>query len=361
MEVGISLNGCYYSVDALPEFVATATNEAEKSYYQEAVAFLQRWWSSAAHLSVHTSGSTGKPKPLAVSKEHMRNSALLTCTYLGLQAGDSCLVCMPLKYIAAQMMLVRAVLAKLAVWLVPPCGRPLAQLDSAVDFAAMVPLQVYNSLQQPVDKQRLQAVKHLLIGGGAIDEAMAQELAQFPHQVYSSYGMTETVSHIALRHLSGAARSDWYRAFPTVQLSQTEQGALVIDAPQVASQRLYTHDVVRFNSQGEFQVLGRLDNIVNSGGVKLQVELLEQAIRPLLSQPFVLSSRPDAKLGEALVLLIESAPFCLVHLNSQLQEVLSMYERPKEIYFVEQLPRTATQKIRRKACKDLAAQLFVKK
>ena len=361
MSIGITLNGTYYAASQLSQFVECATSQEESLYYQEIADFLEDWWSPKSVLLVRTSGSTGAPKPLWVKKSHMENSARLTCQHLKLKQGDPVLLCMSVRYIAGKMMLVRALVSQLAVWVVPPKGRPLAQFDSKLVFAAMVPLQVYNSLKNPVDMARLQAVRHLLIGGGAIDQDMAEQLARFPNQVYSSYGMTETVSHIALRQLSGSHQSAWYYPLPSVCLSQTHEGALVIDAPLVSSEQLVTHDVVRMNSRGGFQLVGRLDHIINSGGVKLQPEQIEQKLKSYISYPFVITSRKDKKLGEALVLLIESESFYVAELNTQINQVLSTYERPKAICFVAKLPRTETEKIRRPKCKELANRLCMNK
>ena len=170
-------------------------------------SFLDQWHDDSPTLLVHTSGSTGRPKPLYVEKRRMEASARITCSFLGLKEGDSALLCMPLDYIAGKMMAVRALTCGLRLISVPPTSHPLADISDHIDFAAMVPLQVYNSLQAPQERQRLMAIRHLIIGGGSIDEALANDLKTFPHAVWSTYGMTETLSHIALRRLSGPDHS----------------------------------------------------------------------------------------------------------------------------------------------------------
>ena len=209
--------------------------------------FLSEWRNDSPYVEVKTSGSTGEPKRMLVEKLRMRASARITCDFLGLKAGDTALLCMSLDYIAGKMMVVRAIERNLRLITVEPSGHPLNNGQWIMDngqfgFAAMVPMQVYNSLRVPEERERLKLIKHLIIGGGAIDEAMAEELKAFPNQVWSTYGMTETLSHIALRRLSGPDASEWYTPFPSVSVSLNEEGCLVIDAPEVCKERLVAGD-----------------------------------------------------------------------------------------------------------------------
>ena len=218
-------------------------------------AFLAEWHNDSPTVLVHTSGSTGKPKPMLVEKRRMQASARITCRFLGLHEGDTALLCMPLDYIAGKMMVVRALTCGLQLVSVPPSSHPLATshlspFPSRLDFAAMVPLQVWNSLQVPEERHRLMHIRHLIIGGGAIDQALASQLADFPHQVWSTYGMTETLSHIALRRLNGPEASDWYTPFDGVALSLTDEGCLVISAPAVHEGPLVTNDIAELSPPG---------------------------------------------------------------------------------------------------------------
>ena len=206
--------------------------------------FLNEWHNDRPTVLVHTSGSTGKPKPLLVEKSRMEASARITCNFLGLQQGDTALLCMPLDYIAGKMMVVRALTCGLRLIAVTPSGTPC--WDEPVDLAAMVPLQVWNLLQQR--PSQLKQIRHLLIGGGAIDERMEEALKDFPNAVWSTYGMTETLSHIALRRLNGPTASEWYTPFEGVTLSQTDEGCLVIEAPAVHDGPLVTNDIVELSS-----------------------------------------------------------------------------------------------------------------
>ena len=313
-------------------------------------AFLKEWHNDSPTVLVHTSGSTGKPKPMLIEKRRMEASARITCGFLGLKAGDSALLCMSLDYIAGKMMVVRAQTCGLRLITVAPSGHPLETVAEPVDFAAMVPMQVYNSLQVPEERERLKAIKHLIIGGGAIDESMAQELKTFPNAVWSTYGMTETLSHIALRRLSGPKTSEWYVPFEGVSLSSTDEGCLVIDAPAVHDGPLVTNDIVELSDKG-FRILGRKDNVICSGGIKIQMEEVERLLRPYLTVPFMISKRPDEKFGEQVVLLTESMD--IEGVKSVCQRVLPKYWQPRRYLHVDALPMTETGKPARHQAQQL--------
>jgi len=312
--------------------------------------FLSEWHSPAPTLLVHTSGSTGQPKPLWVEKRRMEASARITCEFLGLHAGDTALLCMPLDYIAGKMMVVRALTCGLQLISVAPSGHPLAN-QSACDFAAMVPLQVYNSLQIAEERERLMQIRHLIIGGGAIDPAMEEQLRHFPNAVWSTYGMTETLSHIALRRLSGPEASQWYTPFPTVALSLSEDGCLIIDAPQVCNERLTTNDLAEIAPDGRFRILGRKDNVICSGGIKIQIEDVEQLLKPHIHSPFLITKRKDVKLGEAVVLLTEGY---INEAKEACQQLLPRHWQPRHYQQVTHIPLTETGKPARQIAEKIA-------
>ncbi|MBQ8158332.1 MAG: AMP-binding protein [Prevotella sp.] len=313
--------------------------------------FLSEWNNASDVVLVHTSGSTGVPKPLWVEKRRMEASARITCDFLNLRPGDVALLCMSLDYIAGKMMVVRSLVAQLQLISVEPCGHPLANVHDSIDFAAMVPLQVYNSLQVPEERQRLMQIRHLIIGGGAVDDAMACQLRSFPYAVWSTYGMTETLSHIALRRLSGPDASEWYAPFPSVSVSLSAEGCLVIDAPQVCAERLVTNDVAELRSDGRFRILGRRDNTICSGGLKIQIEEVERLLAPHLSDSFLITKRKDEKFGEAVVLLTVGDPLAA---QSVCQRVLPKHWVPRHYVQVSVIPLTETGKPARKKAEELA-------
>lgn len=332
--------------------------------------FLQEWNSPSETLLVHTSGSTSKPKPMWVEKQRMLNSAHITCDFLGLRPGDSALLCMSLDYIAGKMMVVRSIERKLRLFSVKPSGHPLSDesltkmVEMDFDFVAMVPMQVYNTLQVPQERERLSRIKHLIIGGGAIDDALAEELRSLPGAVWSTYGMTETLSHIALRRLNGEEASEWYQPFDSVGVSLNSDGCLVIDAPLVCSEPLVTNDIAEIKQQETsshssdassslktssphvlFRIKGRKDNVICSGGIKIQIEEVENLLRQHLDAPFLLAKKKDEKFGEIAVLVTESGD--LEGVEAICRQVLPKYWVPRQYLHFDQLPMTETGKPKR--------------
>ena len=338
--------------------------------------FFSEWNNDSDRVLVHTSGSTGKPKPMMVEKKRMLNSARITCDFLGLKPGDSALLCMSLDYIAGKMVVVRSIERHLHLISVSPSGHPLKDIDlkdvngkdvnGEITFAAMVPMQVYNTLQVPEERERLTHIRHLIIGGGAIDASLEKELQALPGNIaiWSTYGMTETLSHIALRRINGAEASEWYQPFDSVKISQTEEGCLVIDAPLVCAETLVTNDIVEIESyiynkveKLRFRIKGRKDNVICSGGIKIQIEEVEALLKPHLEKPFMIAKKKDEKFGEIAVLLTEDED--LKKVEATIRRLLSgksddsnksseskshKYWIPREYLHVEHLPLTETGK-----------------
>ena len=341
--------------------------------------FLSEWNNDSDRVLVHTSGSTGKPKPMMVEKKRMLNSTRITCDFLGLKPGDSALLCMSLDYIAGKMVVVRSIERHLHLISVSPSGHPLKDINlkdvngkdvnGEITFAAMVPMQVYNTLQVPEERERLTHIRHLIIGGGAIDASLEKELQALPGNIaiWSTYGMTETLSHIALRRINGAEASEWYQPFDSVKISQTEEGCLVIDAPLVCAETLVTNDIVEIESyiynkveKTRFRIKGRKDNVICSGGIKIQIEEVEEFLKPHLEKPFMIAKKKDEKFGEIAVLLTEDED--LKKVEATIRRLLSgksddsnksseskshKYWIPREYLHIDHLPLTETGKPKR--------------
>lgn len=345
----ISLNGILYSRKDILKLDKVPSFSGDNSFDFQIYSFLQDWFSDSDHIQIQTSGSTGKPKCFNAGKIEMMQSAKLTCEFLGLKHGDSALLCLPVSAIAGKMMLVRSLVTGLKLLAVKPSGHPLENLDSPLDFAAMIPLQVYNSLTEVTEKDTLRSIRNLIVGGAAIDPHLESALAEFSNRIYSTYGMTETLSHIALRRLNGKDASSYYIPFSSVKIGLSPEQCLTIDAPLIYDGLLTTTDLAEINSDGSFRILGRIDNVINSGGVKIQMEEVEQKLKSILDISLAITSYVDVKFGEIVILLIE-VPF-----NEKLLDtVLSSYEIPKQILLVDKIPLTHTQKIDRVACKELA-------
>ena len=331
--------------------------------------FLSEWNNDSDRVLVHTSGSTGKPKPMMVEKKRMLNSARITCDFLGLKPGDSALLCMSLDYIAGKMVVVRSIERHLHLISVSPSGHPLKDINEEITFAAMVPMQVYNTLQVPEERERLTHIRHLIIGGGAIDASLEKELQALPGNIaiWSTYGMTETLSHIALRRINGAEASEWYQPFDSVKISQTEEGCLVIDAPLVCAETLVTNDIVEIEpyiynkvEKTRFRIKGRKDNVICSGGIKIQIEEVEAFLKPHLEKPFMIAKKKDEKFGEIAVLLTEDEDLKKVEAtirrllsgksddsNKSSESKTHKYWIPREYLHVDHLPLTETGKPKR--------------
>ena len=311
--------------------------------------FLDEWNNPKNTVEVQTSGSTGVPKCIRVEKQRMLNSARITCDFLGLKTGDTALLCMPLDYIAGKMVVVRSIERQLRLTTVEASGHPLKNITNSFDFAAMVPMQVYNSLQVPEEREKLRTIKHLIIGGGPINDDLQQQLSSFPNNVWSTYGMTETLSHIALRRLNGENASLWYTPFSTVSISLNTNGCLVIEAPLVHEGRLETHDRAEIRD-GKFRILGRLDNVINSGGIKIQAEEVEEMLRPHIKMPYLISKCRDEKFGEVVVLLTECPDLSLV--KEICCNVLPKFWQPKHYLYTSHIPLTGPGKPARKAAEE---------
>ena len=337
--------------------------------------FFSEWNNDSDRVLVHTSGSTGKPKPMMVEKKRMLNSARITCDFLGLKPGDSALLCMSLDYIAGKMVVVRSIERHLHLISVSPSGHPLKDINEEITFAAMVPMQVYNTLQVPEERERLTHIRHLIIGGGAIDASLEKELQALPGNIaiWSTYGMTETLSHIALRRINGAEASEWYQPFDSVKISQTDEGCLVIDAPQVCAETLVTNDIVEIEpyiynkvekhdkvEKLRFRIKGRKDNVICSGGIKIQIEEVEALLKPHLEKPFMIAKKKDEKFGEIAVLLTEDEDIKKVEAtirrllsgksddsNKSSESKSHKYWIPREYLHVDHLPLTETGKPKR--------------
>ena len=318
--------------------------------------FFSEWNNDSDRVLVHTSGSTGKPKPMMVEKKRMLNSARITCDFLGLKPGDTALLCMSLDYIAGKMVVVRSIERHLHLISVSPSGHPLKDINEEITFAAMVPMQVYNTLQVPEERERLTHIRHLIIGGGAIDASLEKELRSLPGNIaiWSTYGMTETLSHIALRRINGAEASEWYQPFDSVKISQADEGCLVIEAPLVCAETLVTNDIVEIESyiynkveKLRFRIKGRKDNVICSGGIKIQIEEVEALLKPHLEKPFMIAKKKDEKFGEIAVLLSENKEIKTV--EATVRRLLSDYKYwiPREFRYVEHLPLTETGKPKR--------------
>lgn len=310
----------------------------------ELADFLQEWWNDSADMLLHSSGSTGEPKAFYAKKQHMRASALRSCQYLQLQVGQSVLLRLPLPYIAAKIMLVRCLVGGLVLCLRQASSHIWEGLDPTmqVDFAPLVSIQVAQGTEA-----ELARIGTILLGGGMVPEAVEQKLAHHRGRVYASYGMTETLSHIALRRMNGSQASCAYTPLPDVSLAQDEWGCLVISAPYLGIESMATNDLVNIEPSGSFRVIGRRDNIINSGGIKLQAEKIEEKLHRATGLHVVALAAPHPQLGQCVALLWEGEQELEPELKEAIKSELSTYQRPKFIQHVASIPRTSSGKVAR--------------
>lgn len=309
--------------------------------------FLDLWYDASPTMEVHTSGSTGTPKLIHIEKERMRASARMTCDFLGLKPGDTALLCMPLDFIAGKMMVVRALERDMKLLSVEPTSHPFAEptlrhtSTSIVDLAAIVPLQAWNTLLVPEEREVMLRVRHLIIGGGAISKDLEEELRTLPINVWSSYGMTETLSHIALRRIS----EEYYTPLPGISLEQDKDGCLIIDAPLLCKEKLFTNDIALLGPDQRFKIIGRRDNTICSGGIKIQIEEVEAWLRDIGISDVMVTFRNDPALGQAIVYLTTSdLDTTLLRQCISKDSVASKYWFPRHIVKVDSLPLTPTGK-----------------
>lgn len=322
--------------------------------------FYKEWNSALSTVIVNTSGSTGKPKSIRVEKSRMIESAKMTCSFLGLTSDDSALLCMPLRYIAGKMVVVRTLVSGMRLISIPPTSHPLKDLEDIPTFAAMVPMQVFNSLSVPEEADKLKRIKNLIIGGGPVNDLLYSKLQHFPNAVWSTYGMTETLSHIAMRRLNGPTASEYYIPLDGIHLSVNEMGCLCIDAPKICPEVLQTNDIVKFDSEGHrFKVLGRIDNVIISGGVKIHIEEVEKMLEPIIALPFAITKKSDKKFGEIVVMVVQGSftEADLSNIREQIEATLPMYWQPKRYVVIDKIPMTATGKIARSALQDIVEKM----
>ncbi|MCK5816210.1 MAG: AMP-binding protein [Flavobacteriaceae bacterium] len=320
-----------------------------KEISEELFLFVSDFLNEEDTIKLQTSGSTGTPKVIEVRKEFMLNSALATSVFFNLKENSTALLCMNPKFIGAKMMLVRAMLLGWKLDIITPSLNPLKEVNKTYDFCAMVPMQVFGSLEE------LHKIKTLIIGGGTVSFDLKKALQKVPTHCFSTYGMTETVSHIAVRRITNEElRIENYSVFPNIIISKDKRNCLIITAPKIASEEIQTNDIVEIISDSEFKWLGRYDSIINSGGIKLIPEQIEEKLSEIIEQRFFISSLPDTILGEKVVLIVEGKENDDVILNKVKNlKSLSKYEVPKEVYFIPQFIETETKKIQRKKTLDL--------
>jgi o-succinylbenzoate---CoA ligase len=319
-------------------------------YEQKVFEFCEKWLSDEQEFTLKTSGSTGEPKPINLTRFQMEASAKLTGKTFGLKPQDKALVCLNVEYIAGIMMLVRGMVVGLELTIIEPNSNPLENLDNqAFDFAAFVPLQIQKILENENHIEILNRMKAIIVGGAAVNEILEQKIQQLKVPVFSTYGMTETVSHIAIRRLNGIHKSENFQVLEGVKIGIDERNCLNIIAAASNNVLVQTNDIVEIIHENEFKLIGRFDNIINSGGVKIQLEKVEKTFEKYIKDKrFFAFGIEDLTLGQKLILVIETEDFVNEDILIEATNSLSKYEIPKQIFTIKNFSETPTGKIDKK-------------
>ncbi|HLV15466.1 MAG TPA: AMP-binding protein [Xanthomarina sp.] len=335
------LNNKSYTREELNEVAYSFIKEG-KPFQKVLGDFLADWLDPKDYIKTKTSGTTGKPKVIKIKKQAMVYSAIATGNYFGLKPGDRALHCLPTEFIAGKMMLVRAIILGLQLDVVEPGTVLSFSSKKHYSFGAMVPMQVQFNLK------KLTHINKLIVGGAPMSSELIEKLQGLPTKVYATYGMTETITHIAVKKLNNyetdQVNNAYYQTLPNIKISQDERDCLVIEAPQLTKDKIITNDVVKLHSETSFEWLGRIDNVINSGGIKFYPEQIEEKLKGKIPNRFFIAAEEDSKLGEKLILVLEGD-------NNQLPtsvfDYLDTYERPKVVYAVPKFHETTSGKIQR--------------
>ncbi len=351
--LNIQVQGNFFAVGELKQFCAEKINNTKTQVWEKEIySFIRDWFSACDTITVTTSGSTGNPKEIHLHKRYMIASAKATLSFFDLKNGDNMWLCLPVKYIAGKMMIVRAIVGELNLIYSEPNTSPLIESSRKINFSAMVPNQVYSLLKSPQGINQLQNIDNLLIGGSDISYALENKLTSTPSiSCWHSYGMTETITHIALRKLFPNANTRSFLPLNGIRITTNSNSQLIIDAPDIGVRNLITNDIVELLNDNSFLIIGRQDNVIISGGIKLHPEIIESKIKKYISNNFFIGGIPDASLGEKLILFIEANSNNNQHIDlfkDKIKENLLKFEIPKEIIFLKYFLQTENGKLRRK-------------
>lgn len=325
------LNGVRHTVYSLlsEAHVMLATQE---DYLIELGQLILDWFDEKEYVVQRTSGTTGPPKKIHLPKKAMIASATATVTFFDIPAGSKALLCMSAQFVGGKLMLIRALLFGWELDVCKPTARPLLGNTTHYNFVAMVPMQVENSIDE------LDQIDTLIIGGAKVSPVLTQKLIHKPTKVYETYGMTETITHMAAKKIG----NPYFEVLPHASIQTDDRGCLVVDIPSISTTRIITNDLVNQIDEHQFEWLGRFDHVINSGGVKLYPEQIEEKLAAKIPSRFFIAGKADDYFGTIVVLVIESQSYSL---PEDIFDGLTKYERPKEIQFVEEFVETASGKV----------------
>jgi O-succinylbenzoic acid--CoA ligase len=347
---------------------------------------INSWNAGQQEFAITTSGSTGQPKPFLLQRPQLIWSAQQTLKHFIEHPGKQ-LICLPVNKVGGFMQIIRSLVWQQPFYYNPPSANPLLnpKLPSDCTIASFTPHQLYHILQHPESQLKLHQFQSVLIGGGELSPEMEKQLIQqYPKtQFVHTFGMTETYSHFAGRFLG----DDWYQLTDNIEISVNQNQCLVLRSPITQNQWLTTNDVVEIqnidfhknsNNSNElpkysqrFKWIGRSDFTINSGGIKIQIETVENQIIETLNwsrTDFFCWGFPHESLGQELTLIVLSESLIIQDLNLQqpptstqgkceIQRLLAEkmqtipwknpYLKPRRIEIISPFIYTETQKIQR--------------
>ena len=329
------------------ELISIDTSE---QWFIDIQSFLSNWFSDNKFINVNTSGSTGIPKTIKLPKNNIIHSADITINYFNLDASQTSALCLPAKYIAGKMMIVRALQSGMDLIIEEPSSSPLQLINKAIDFVALTPMQIENILDNNPDNLNL--INKIIIGGGAVSPPLSDRLQDIKSLCYQTYGMTETITHIALQPINGTNKSDHLKVLDGFSIGMDDRGCLSISAEHIYEKHVITNDLVDIIDPKCFKWLGRYDNVINTGGVKVYPEVIESKIQSLIDHPYFIIGMDDDHFGQKVVLCIQADDQSSInqeHLLNQIKSRLSKFEIPRSIITFDCFLFTETGKIRRRA------------
>ncbi len=270
----------------------------------EAYDFIEKWFDESPYLTAHTSGSTGRPKPISLLKSDMKASAMSTNRFFRITEKSRLLCPLSADYIAGKMMIVRAIVAGAQLWMEAPSNTPVHSDYGQVDLIAVVPSQVPHILSNPCIFNN---IKYTLIGGAQLSTDLSRRIVEAKINAYVSYGMTETCSHVALRKVDDSPEGI-YEAMPDIYFTKDSRGCLIVRSDSRSFKELRTNDIVNLSDERHFSWKGRIDNVINSGGIKVYPEEIEMQLHPIVPHgiEFYVAGCSDEKWGEVPAIILST-------------------------------------------------------
>ncbi|MGB6037386.1 MAG: AMP-binding protein [Cryomorphaceae bacterium] len=332
---GIRLNGRFIKSNELDQ------NEGRDQFESEVISYCRNLFDESENTFIQTSGSTGTPKRLEFPKLALVQSASATNDYFGLNAQSRTLLSLPLSFVAAKLMVVRAIIGGYNLTTVAPRANPFKGFNELMSFVPMTPHQVKTVLTE--SPHAFEKIETVLLGGGEVSLELKGQLEKLSPTFYAGFGMAETLTHFALSKINGKNETI-YKVLPDVEIEQDERGCLAINRPGITDGKLATNDLIELTLEG-FKWLGRIDNLINSGGVKIIPEEVEKLLKLHIDLNFFVAGISDSVLGQKVVLFIEGEE------QPDLDKINfpNAYQKPKQVICLERFLYTASGKVRRKA------------